>query len=453
MASVSEASASVAHERVRERGATASVPTTPAGPGLLKHDPRAERLSPQRAFLLLRYTLIVATAYLLLVEEGMRMPPLPSMLLVVLALASNVAIASLPTRVTNARSFGPLIIVADTAWITAALVLSGRFSGEFFFLYFFILLLAAIGENLWLITVAAVAVCGAYLYVLAALGGAWSLWTSPSLIRLPFLFTAAAFYGYLVDRARVERRRAQEADRIKSEFLGTISHELRTPLTAILGYVDLLLEDEFGTVPAEQRSVLGKVQAAGENLHRYLTRLLDVSRLVNRLQSGREAVACSEFTLTAAFSELRYDFPETDGARVVWPAVDDLPRLYTDREKLVTVLRNLVENSVKYGTGGDVTVGARWDQPADVIALTVADRGIGIGAEDLSHIFDPFRRTAPAIEADAQGVGLGLYIVKQFVEILQGTIEVESAPGVGSTFTVRIPRQLRRLPRQIPDSV
>ena len=228
---------------------------------------------------------------------------------------------------------------------------------------------------------------------------------------------------------------------------------MRTPLTAILGYVDLLLEDEFGTVPAEQRSVLGKVQAAGENLHRYLTRLLDVSRLVNRLQSGREAVACSEFTLTAAFSELRYDFPETDGARVVWPAVDDLPRLYTDREKLVTVLRNLVENSVKYGTGGDVTVGARWDQPADVIALTVADRGIGIGAEDLSHIFDPFRRTAPAIEADAQGVGLGLYIVKQFVEILQGTIEVESAPGVGSTFTVRIPRQLRRLPRQIPDSV
>src|SRR5215468_1484104 len=115
----------MAQERPHEGEAAAPAP---AASGLLKHDPGATRLSPQRAFLLLRYTLIVATAYLLLVEEGMRMPPLPSMLLVVFALASNVAIASLPSRYTNARSFGPVIILIDTTWITAALLVSGRFS-------------------------------------------------------------------------------------------------------------------------------------------------------------------------------------------------------------------------------------------------------------------------------------------------------------------------------------
>ncbi|MEO8602033.1 MAG: HAMP domain-containing sensor histidine kinase [bacterium] len=422
---------------------------TPPPAALVRHNPEAERLSPQRAFLLLRYTLIVATAYLLLVEESLQLPPLPAILLVVLALASNVVIADLPARFTDSPYFGPAIIVGDTLWITAALLLSGRFSAEFYFLYFFILLLAAIGENLWLIALAAVAVCGAYLYLMSVTGGGWSLWTSPSLIRIPFLFTAAAFYGYLVDRTRQERSRAQEADRIKSEFLGTISHELRTPLTVILGYVDLLLEEEFGAIPSEQRTVLGKVQAAGENLHRYLSRLLDVSRLVNRLQSGREAIVCTDFALSGVFSELRYDFPETDRIRVVWPSGDGLPRLFTDREKLLTVLRNLVENAVKYGGGRPVRVEASEDG-GERIALRIIDQGIGIAPPDLPHVFDPFRRTPGAVETNAQGVGLGLYIVRQFVDLLRGTIQVDSALGSGSTFTLSLPRHLQRPPESPP---
>jgi len=418
----------------------------PAAPGVVRHDPATDHLPPQRAFLLLRYTLIIATAYLLLVEESLRLPPLPILLLVVLALASNVVFAQLPARMTSSPYFGPAVIVGDTLWITVALLLSGKFTAEFYFLYFFILLLAAIGETLWLIALAAVAVCGAYLYVMSVTGDGWSLWTSPSLIRIPFLFTAAAFYGYMVDRTRQERSRAQEADRIKSEFLGTISHELRTPLTVILGYVDLLLEDEFGPVPPEQRTVLGKVQAAGENLHRYLSRLLDVSRLVNRLQSGREMIVCSDFALAGVFNELRYDFPDSGRRHVVWPAPEALPRLYTDREKLLTILRNLVENGVKYGGDRPVRVEVTAES-GDRLALRVIDQGIGIDAAELPHIFDPFRRTAGAVATNAQGVGLGLYIVRQFVELLRGTIDVETAAGTGSTFTVRLPRQLQTPPR------
>ncbi|MDX2170835.1 MAG: HAMP domain-containing sensor histidine kinase [Deltaproteobacteria bacterium] len=159
------------------------------------------------AFLLLRYTLIAATAYLLVVEEGFNVPAPGAMLLVLAALASNVVIGRLHLQPTESARMAIGVVVADTVWITAALVQSGRFSGDFFYLYFLVLLLAAIGENLRLIAVGAIAICGAYLYLLMA-SGTWSIWNSPSLIRIPFLFTAAAFYGYLVDRTRHERGRA-----------------------------------------------------------------------------------------------------------------------------------------------------------------------------------------------------------------------------------------------------
>ena len=166
----------------------------------------------QRAFLLLRYTLIAATAYLLIVEDQFTLPPVGIVVVIALALASNVIIAQLPQRVTQHTSFGIALVVGDTVWITALLLQSGRFNAEFFYLYFFVLLLAAIGENLRLIAIGAVAICGAYLYGLAATGGSWSLWKSPSLIRIPFLFTAAAFYGFLVERTRSERWRAEAVE-------------------------------------------------------------------------------------------------------------------------------------------------------------------------------------------------------------------------------------------------
>ena len=173
----------------------------------------------QRAFLLLRYTLIAATAYLLMVEDQFALPAVGIVVVIALALASNVIIAQLPQRVTQHTSFGIALVLGDTIWITALLLESGRFNAEFFYLYFFVLLLAAIGENLRLIAIGAVAICGAYLYGLAATGGSWSLWKSPSLIRIPFLFTAAAFYGFLVERTRSERWRAEatETERQRTE--------------------------------------------------------------------------------------------------------------------------------------------------------------------------------------------------------------------------------------------
>lgn len=163
--------------------------------------------SALRAFLLMRYTLIAATAYLLIVEESFAVPPLMAILPVVVALASNVVLGRIGEEKLRSAYIGTALIISDTAWITVALIASGRFSGDFFYLYFLVLLLAALGERLEMIALGAVAVCGAYFYLLTASGN-WSMWSSPSLIRIPFLATAAFFYGFLVDRTRHERRRA-----------------------------------------------------------------------------------------------------------------------------------------------------------------------------------------------------------------------------------------------------
>src|SRR5437762_3712112 len=136
-----------------------------------------ELLQRNKAFLLLRYTLIAATAYLILVEDKFTTPPLGVVLAITAALLSNVLAAHLPVRVSSSSGFGLAVIVADTAWITAALIASGHFDTEFFYLYFFVLLLAAIGENLTLIAVGAVGVSGYSLYDLTFTDCGWSLWT------------------------------------------------------------------------------------------------------------------------------------------------------------------------------------------------------------------------------------------------------------------------------------
>jgi signal transduction histidine kinase len=417
-----------------------------------------------RAFLLLRYTLIVATAYLLLAEEGFTLRSTLAMLLVAAALASNVAISHLPERMTESMRFASGVILYDTIWITLALLSSGRFSSDFFFLYFFVLLLAAIGESLGLIVLGGCVTCAAYLAGSSAMGVSWASLTSPSLIRLPFLFSAAIFYGYMVERTRREGRRAdeaealaaqldrtlsefrilyaraQEADRIKTEMLATVSHELRTPLTSLLGYVELLLDGSYGGITDEQRQVLDRVCSSSRILKHAISRMLDASRI----EFGYERLSCEEFDLNEIFDDLRAEF---DGAATVtlrWPAASGIPPLRTDAEKLRAIVRNLVENAVKYTPHGLVTVEAAWDERRDEVDVRVTDTGIGIPAAEIDGIFEPFRQGSNRYPFTKAGVGLGLYIVQRLVQRLGGEVLAESALARGSTFTARIPRLLHR---------
>jgi len=164
-------------------------------------------LSSERAFVVLRYSLIIATAYLVLAESGFTAPPPLVVLILAGALATNVLVANLPGRIVTLPHISATIIVADTVWITAVLVRSTELSSDLLFLYSFVLLLAAIGESLQLIAIGALVVCAGYLYFLSRSGLPFP-WSSQALMRVPFMFTVAIFYAYMTDRIRRVRRLA-----------------------------------------------------------------------------------------------------------------------------------------------------------------------------------------------------------------------------------------------------
>jgi len=246
----------------------------------------------------------------------------------------------------------------------------------------------------------------------------------------------AAQAAVAVDNARLVDDLRQAND-LKSEFLGTMSHELRTPLNAILGYAQLLRDGIMGPTSAEQTQALDRVVINGYGLLDLINTTLDV----NRLEAGRVTVHTSDFTLDELLDELRNEFSLRVPAcvTVTWPECLGIPPLRTDHGKLKAVLRNLIDNALKFTPAGSVTVRARSVHEHERVWLSVQDTGIGIPADAIPSIFEMFHQVDGAQSASRAGVGLGLYVVRRYAELLAGTVTVQSVPGVGSTFTVDIP--------------
>jgi len=226
------------------------------------------------------------------------------------------------------------------------------------------------------------------------------------------------------------------ANRLKSDFVAMISHELRTPLNVILGYSDLLLDDTFGTLAPAQADILRSIHARGRELLQLIRDVLDLSRL----DSGRIPLDVKEVALGELLDEVTQSVAPLARAGEVELRVDADPvveRLRTDPAKLGVALKNLLANAFKFTQRGTVTLGVR-RHGADLV-LTVRDTGIGIPPEQQAIIFEPFRQGDPALTRRHGGVGLGLYIVRRMVELLGGVVDVESVPGAGSTFRIRLP--------------
>jgi two-component system sensor histidine kinase BarA len=233
----------------------------------------------------------------------------------------------------------------------------------------------------------------------------------------------------------------QQANRLKSDFLATMSHELRTPLNIIMGYNDLLLEEVFGPLTSEQSEMLQRMLKSAGELLELITATLDIGRL----EAGQSPLDVEEVDPSVLLHEIAAETatrPEKPTVTLEWDVPADLPRLHTDRAKLKVVLKNLLSNGVKFTDEGQVAVRAR--AAGDGLELSVTDTGVGIGPEVLPVIFDPFRQGEASPTRRHGGLGLGLYIVRRLVDLLQGAITVESEVGRGSTFRLRLPRDVRR---------
>lgn len=243
--------------------------------------------------------------------------------------------------------------------------------------------------------------------------------------------------------ARLEtlNRELQEANHLKSEFLATVSHELRTPLNVILGYCEMLADDPAGTLSDEQRQLIAAVQRYSKLQLDLITNVLDFSRLT----SGKVSLHLERFELAPLLVDVQNLYKQrlTQSSVELRLLVDaDVPELHTDRIKLQEVIRNLVENALKFTQRGRVTVAAHRSLTPDWITIEITDTGPGIAPEELPHIFEAFHQAGEVNTRGTSGVGLGLSIAKQLVEALCGTIGVSSQVGTGSSFRLEIPCRL-----------
>ena len=233
-------------------------------------------------------------------------------------------------------------------------------------------------------------------------------------------------------------QRLERASRAKSDFLARMSHDFRTPLNAILGFSELIRDEIMGPVGNQAYAdYAGDIHASGSHLLDLVNDVLDLAkieagqyRLTTALVDVRAAVA--DAVRVAAPQAARKDI-RIDSAPMM-----DLPRLRADARALKQMLLNLLSNAVKFtDCGGSIRVAAAKENSA--YRLSVIDTGIGIAAGDIDRVLAPFGQARPAIGCDEAGTGLGLPIVKSLVEAHGGRLEIESAPGKGTTVSLCFP--------------
>lgn len=231
--------------------------------------------------------------------------------------------------------------------------------------------------------------------------------------------------------------RLAQVDETKNDFLATVSHELRTPITSILGYSQLLVADETGTLPVMHRQIISRIERNGRRLMGLIEDMLTMSQVeVGAVSFDRSPIDLREPVLQAV--EATHGVMDVHGLELDLDLGDEAVKVNGDTDKLERVFTNLLSNAAKFSHAGDPVI-VRLGIDDGHAVLSVVDCGIGISPEDQAHLFDRFFRGADARTLAIQGVGLGLPVASSIVAGHQGRIEVSSELGQGSTFVVRLP--------------
>ncbi|HUQ97884.1 MAG TPA: HAMP domain-containing sensor histidine kinase [Gemmatimonadaceae bacterium] len=236
--------------------------------------------------------------------------------------------------------------------------------------------------------------------------------------------------------AEAARAEAERANNSKTDFLAVMSHELRTPLTAIMGYEELLSDGITGPVTDLQRQQLGRINASA----RHLLGLIDEILTFARVDIGRERVRWESMsvnhTLTDAAS-LVEPMAAAKKLKLVIELLEEDQSIQTDGTKLRQMLVNILSNGIKFTEKGEVRLGCCVQ--GDFLEVRVADTGMGIAAENIEDVFEPFWQAEQVATRKTSGTGLGLSVTRKLAQLLGGDVTVASRVGAGTTFLLTLP--------------
>jgi PAS domain S-box-containing protein len=230
---------------------------------------------------------------------------------------------------------------------------------------------------------------------------------------------------------------AEGASRAKSEFLANVSHELRTPLNSIIGFSDILLEKVFGDLNGRQLKYVNNISTSGKHLLGLINDILDLSKV----EAGKMELNYSEFSTGSVFDEVKstiLPLAQVKNLEMEFKIDPDFGDIQADRSRFIQILYNLVSNAVKFTPeGGKVSVYCI--KSGNRAIFSVTDTGIGISSEDQKYLFEPFKQIDSGMNRQYGGTGLGLALVKQFVDMHKGRVWFTSIQGKGSSFMFELP--------------
>jgi signal transduction histidine kinase len=289
--------------------------------------------------------------------------------------------------------------------------------------------------------VMSVAVSGLWVFDTTEVGIHLHELPSVFLVRLLMNLGVSALAA-LAGAAAQERERyfegQRELERLRADLVSAFSHDVRSPLETIAGYAELLQADSDRPPSFDRAAAIKTILAEVYRLDKLVGEMLGAAQ-GDRATPLRISCFAPEALVTELRSELDHN-RRSEQMALRWHVEPHVPELQTDRAKLVSIVRNLVNNALKYGRPGTVWVRFSYDTAADAYRIEVEDTGPGIAPQVLPHLFERFYRTPEAQHID--GFGLGLFIVKRFTELLHGSIKVDSEVGRGTRVVVTIPRVL-----------
>ena len=232
-----------------------------------------------------------------------------------------------------------------------------------------------------------------------------------------------------------------QANRAKSEFISAMSHELRTPLNVIMGNAELTGDGFWGAINDEQKKSMEKIR----HHSRFLLKLVNDVLALSRLDAKKMSLELSTVDIDEVVAHVQSHVEQLNRSKrleVNWDVDHDLPEITTDETKLEEILQNLIGNAFKFTPRGEIKLRVKNLPDKRCVEFCVADSGIGIEPRDMERIFNAFEQIREAHTGEFNGVGLGLSIVKNYLDLMKGDIRVDSRPGEGSTFTFRVPHSI-----------